>query len=66
MNQSIRNANWKSVTLDLQGNTPSFNPIAAKIAKKIRKTEKICNSAKFQGHNSCKNESITPKRELEQ
>jgi hypothetical protein len=48
-------------------NKPSFNPIAAKMAeKKVRKTEKILNFAMFQGHNSCKNESITPKRELEQ
>jgi predicted nucleotidyltransferase len=33
--------------------------------KKVRKTEKILNFAKFQGHNSCKNQSITSKRELE-
>jgi hypothetical protein len=33
--------------------------------KKVWKNEKIRNSAKFQGHYSCKNESLTPKRELE-
>jgi hypothetical protein len=33
--------------------------------KKVWKTEKFLNSSKFQGHNSCKNESITLKHELE-
>jgi hypothetical protein len=33
MNQSIWNTNWNSNSL-LQSNTPSFNPIPAKIANK--------------------------------
>jgi hypothetical protein len=37
MNQSIWNVNWNSNSW-LQNNTPCFNPIAAKMAKKERKT----------------------------
>jgi hypothetical protein len=40
MNQSHRNANWNSNSW-LQSNTPSFNPIAAKMAKKVRKTVNV-------------------------
>jgi hypothetical protein len=65
MNHLHQNANWNCNSL-LQNNKLSFNATtAAKMAlKKDRKTEKFLNSSKFQVCNSCKNESITPKRKL--
>jgi hypothetical protein len=59
--------NWNCKS-SVQNNIPSFNPIAAKMAKKkkVWKTENFLNSSKFQGRNSCKNESITLKHVLEQ
>jgi hypothetical protein len=57
-----------NIISSVQTNIPSFNPKAAKMAVEVHawKTEKILNSAKFQGRNSSKNKVITPKRKVEQ
>jgi hypothetical protein len=65
MNQSHRNANWNWNSL-LQSivNQVSMQQLQ-RWQRKVRKTEKFLYFAKFQGRNSCKNESVTMKRELE-
>jgi hypothetical protein len=65
INQSHRNAiwNWNSF---LRSNKASFKCISCKDGKeKSGKLKNSLNSCKFRGHNSCKNESITLKCELE-